>query len=127
LPGNEEGLACIDSYIYFRVFYRDVGASSTIGDFDLFSGSVLKVGGLYYPRLFFNGGCRDDSIGLVASGFTPGGFSALETGVFTMSWLGYSISAPLYSYVGEGYNPKLTATEYWSYGGTYDTTTGNPL
>jgi hypothetical protein len=127
LPVDEEGLVCIDAYIYFRTFPRDNG-NSYLRDFALFSGSVLKVGGLYYPKFYFFGDFRDDSIPISGSGLTPGDIGTFETGIFTMSWLGHSISAPLYSYGGgETFNPKLTATEYWSYGGTYDTSTGAPL
>ena len=135
LPNNEEGLVCVNSYNYDGGFFRGGDAVSFITLFELFTsavigggvGPILKVGGSYYPRLFLVGGCVDESIPLSAGGGTPGLGDTFATGIFTMSWLGYSISAPLYSDGGTGWNPKLTATEYWSYGGTYDTSTGLPL
>jgi len=126
LPGDEEGLVCIDSYIYFNNFYRSGGSISRIGDFELFSGSVLKVAGFYYPKFFFSGSFDDPNIPIDGNGFSAGGGTGnSQDGTFTISWLGYNVSAPLYGNTGVAtFVPKLTAQEYWSYDGTYDTSTG---
>jgi hypothetical protein len=58
-----------------------------------------------------------------------------KIGIFRFLFNGYTITKNLYTdtaeppYSGTSGNVQidLTCTEYWSYGGTYDTSTGNPL
>jgi hypothetical protein len=129
-PENEETIVCNSAlYSYTRTF---PSGNSIINLFELFGttesrDAVLKVGSLYYPYVFFDGfvntgeGFRDY---FTANDNTP----YLDNGFFQMSWLGYNASTLLYGPLFEGpFIAKFTATEYWSYGGTYDTTTGLPL
>lgn len=52
-------------------------------------------------------------------------------GSYSINFYGGSISGKLYSppssFLSGSFNIKFEATEYWSYGGTYDTATGAPL
>jgi hypothetical protein len=54
-----------------------------------------------------------------------------NVGVWSVNWYGGSISGTLYSQADQYQNPNitltLTASEYYSYGGTYNTQTGAPL
>jgi len=123
-PENEETIVCNDNlYFYFRDFAREIGISRA--DIELFRNTTLKVGDLYYPYVSFYGTYLGG--GDYATAWGDQEYSA--TGTFTISWLGYNISTPLYGelYETRPFIAKYTATEYWSYGGTYDTTTGAPL
>jgi hypothetical protein len=138
-PENEEGFVCASGFSYDNVFYGDLipGAFSQIIYFDLFTSTiiqqasekVLRVGDLYYPRLFFSGQYADDT-GFLASGLTYQDLSApYLSGVFRINFADTTISVDLYSAFEDVnfYIADLTADEYWSYGGIYDTTTGEPL
>jgi hypothetical protein len=138
LPESEDGLVCVDGYRYENVFYNDDGfdSFSQIIDFDLFSGQfistslrLLQIGSLYYPVLFFNGQFSDYSTGEFGAGVTLYSSSTpYEAGNFVINFLGYSISMKLYSgFDGIPYSASLNANEYWSYGGTYNTSTGQPI
>jgi len=125
-PPNEEYIVCnYNLYSYFRDFPR----GSSIFTFELFNYlnyDVLKVGNLYYPYVFFDGAISGQGDFFTANNSSP----YPESGIFTMSWLGYNLSTPLYTgrFIPPNiFNAKFTATEYWSYGGTYDTSTGLPL
>jgi hypothetical protein len=132
-PESEEGFVCTGGFSFQGIFYGSLapGAVSQIIDFDLFTTSqkVLRVGNLYYPRLFFSGQYFDDS------GFFSNGLTYRETagpylsGVFRINFAGTTISMDLYSGYEDAnfYIADLAANEYWSYGGTYNTSTGQPL
>jgi len=55
----------------------------------------------------------------------------MPMGSWSINFYGGSLSGELYSppssFSSGSFNTKIEATEYWSYGGTYDTTTGEPL
>ena len=132
-PENEETIVCNSQlYRYTRTF---PSGNSIINLFELFytdttrGDAVLKVESLYYPYVFFDGFVLTETFGFkdffTANDNTP---YPDESGTFTMSWLDYNISTPLYGpQFGGPFIAKFTATEYWSYGGTYDTGTGAPL
>jgi len=123
---NEENIVCNPAlYSYFKTFDR----GSAIDPLEIFSGTtrdykpVLKVGDLYYPFIYFFGILQGSDFLTSIDQEYP------ENGTFTMSWLGHNISAPLYGSTQPDppFIAKFTAQEYWSYGGTYDTSTGAPL
>jgi len=128
-PENEETIVCNDS-LYYNFIDFDRGLTLSRADIELFrntSGSALtlKVGDLYYPYVSFYGTYSGG--GDYATAWGDQEYSA--TGTFTISWLGYNISTLLYGelYPTRPFIAKYTATEYWSYGGTYNTSTGEPL
>ena len=133
---NEEDIVCVNGYRYDNVF-GEPDAFSQIIDFELFSGQqipasliLLKIGNLYYPRLFFSGQFFVVSTGEGAGASTLYGssFAPYEVGSFVINFWGYSISIKLYSSFSYlPYSASLNANEYWSYGGTYNTSTGFSL
>ena len=130
-PLSEEGLVCASAFSYADIFYGAAPGAESQMDFRMFTSSprVLLVGNEYYPRLFFSGQYEDDT------GFFANGLSLRDTGqpnlsgIFRINLIDTVISMDLYSELSEinFYIADLTANEYWSYGGTYNTQTGAPL
>jgi len=113
---------------------------------DFFGGSVkvsLDLAPLYYKT----NSQVSTYISIIGGPFSPsfpnggGAFFTKErsasgnssTGNYEFRFLGQTLSGELFSVPGwkrDGNNPYnviFTATEYWSYGGTYNTSTGAPL
>jgi hypothetical protein len=125
---QEEDLVC---GIQFQYRLDDIPALFTFLDgsmnipqtckFYIGSNDISKVGDVYFPTLSTN--CWSfSSIGSV------GEFSQ-AIGTYNISFLGYVITRTTYNgiYVFGSQTINIRAKEYWSYGGTYDTATGEPL
>jgi hypothetical protein len=63
--------------------------------------------------------------------FDRGPIGYMKMGSWSINFYGGSLSGELYSppssFSSGSFNTKFEATEYWSYGGTWNTSTGEPL
>jgi hypothetical protein len=89
--------------------------------------SYRKVGDLYYSG--FNGDINDGESGTEFS-FSPDDKTYSLTSQFTVSILGATLAITAFNYVQEEQSEvisctaSLTPSEWWSYGGMYNTATG---
>jgi hypothetical protein len=90
-----------------------------------------KVGDLYYSGL---GGLIDDGSIETEFSFSAGDQTFSPTSQFTISILGSTLAITANYYGEEPYETEvisctasLVPSEWWSYGGTYNTSTGEPL
>jgi hypothetical protein len=126
---EEQNLVCYGN----RTFYFERDATATItpdesedpydGDgtinFQYNFSSINKGGSTYYPYVLFG------SINSASS--TDGG--GAKIGTYKITYLNFEISGDLFGSDGSSGSAsiQIDAKEYWSYGGTYDTSTGSRL
>ena len=123
---EEKNLVCKGSETFY--FSRDGTAIITpdggtpinfdgIINFQYIFSSIKKAGSTYYPSF---------SISFVNS-LTS--FFTAKIGTYNIKYLDYDFSGDLFGPDGSSGNAliEVRAKEYWSYGGTYNTTTGQPL
>ena len=116
---TETDLVCNSSFTATANYLLTYSSGSDNRSLDVgLGGNFYKENELYYMRFSFN-------MLFVTNSATP-----YQVGSLTINGL----SVPLYGYVDGPARPitgNLTAsispTEYWSYGGTYNTSTGQPL
>jgi len=126
IVNEEKNLVCYGS----RTFYFERAATATItpdegGSYDAdgityaqynFS-SINKSGSTYYPYILIG------SINSASSSYTS------KIGTYKITYLDSNISGDLFGADGSSGNAliEIRAKEYWSYGGTYSTSSGSPL
>jgi len=116
---DEETLVCYNEF--FKAGNNGV---------DLFFFPAKKVGDLYYSGL---GGFIDDGGSGTEFAFWVDN-QTYPSSQFTISILGSTLDLTAFNYGDEPYETEvisctasLVPSEWWSYGGTYDTSTGEPL
>lgn len=127
------GVADPDNFLANSVSFR---FGWTIGFFNP-AIKMKKSGELFFPRFnleaFYEN--RDDAGGILDYGeavspFTSySGVSLVDSGTITIEALNFSYIIPTFKGVDNSSygNGFIKAEEYWSYGGTYNTSTGQPL
>jgi len=123
---EEKNLVCKGSETFF--FSRDATATITPNggtpynidgtiNFQYIFSSIKKAGSTYYPSFTIS------SINSLTSFYTS------KIGTYKITYLGEDIVGDLFGTDGSSGNAiiEVRAKEYWSYGGTYDTITGQPL
>ena len=123
-PNEEADLVCSTGQFLFS---RDAGNFSTTGpaysaqgnlilSFRYFFNNALSNGNRIYPAFSIGGG---------GSSEVDGG----QVGSYTLSFYDCDKSGPLYTLLATSGSVSIDirATEYWSYGGTYNTSTGARL
>lgn len=127
-PATEENLVC-DPFPFFSATANYLlNASNYLLSVSLngFNFNFLKENETYYMRFSFDMLFVTTQV----TAYVPGVSSGGQVGFVTINGL----SVPLYGYVDGQPRPitgnisaLISATEYWSYGGTYNTQTGAPL
>lgn len=90
-------------------------------DFVIGSNDISRDGDVYFPTLSIN------AVAISSIAYPP--YFSNSAGTYNISFLNYVITRDLYfsTYYSGSVTINIRAKEYWSYGGTYDTTTGEPL
>jgi hypothetical protein len=125
----EEDLVCYDLFACSREqniqIIPDGGEPYTSPGtifFAIFYTLLKKSGSLYYPRFVFQASNIDASL---SSSYN------VPVGTYTIKFLGYTLTGIMYGQAGSDASSsvllEMRAKEYWSYGGTYNTSTGQPL
>ena len=127
--GQEEDLVCKGEETFF--FQRSANAIVTPGfgdpysidgsiDFQFVFASIARGGSTYYPSFLIA------SINALTS-FAPTFES--KVGTYKITYSGFQIVGDLFGPDGSSGSAliEIEARQYWSFGGTYDTTTGEPL
>jgi len=131
-PSSEENLLCLGDYI------RDMSSQNIFitldnGTFSCFFNVYLFFSAGYLNQTKVNPYFELDTGGKIQNG---GQAITEKVGTLRMSFDGYDLDSNLYYWdrVPEEYSNvegnvlfHYTCTEYWSYGDTYDTATGEPL
>jgi hypothetical protein len=133
-PPNEESLVCAGPVLFtgsvtlsvgaFTItpnFYMGLFAVNFLGGFPFFqsTGSTYKTFFQITSDIVFGGGEFVNSIKTFESAVPCGSYSGIKSGTLFQSF------NPNYS--GGGVSLVIEPSEYWSYGGTYNTATGAPL
>jgi hypothetical protein len=141
---KEEDLVCFNSEDKFYTAFRTaavlwgtlndepfanfadltVGLGHLFAPYNTFESNAIVKNGDVYKLPFF---CGLQGVPLLSD---PLDLGWVPVGTYTLNVLGIS-ATPKTLYGPDGYSGSATAVvsakEYWSYGGTYDTATGNPL
>jgi hypothetical protein len=126
---EEQNLVCYGNRTFY--FERDATARISPDDesdpydadgtinFQYNFSSINKGGSTYYPNVLF---------GSINSASLKDGGGA-KIGTYKITYLNFEISGDLFGSDGSSGSAsiQIDAKEYWSYGGTYDTSTGSPL
>jgi hypothetical protein len=123
---EEKNLVCKGSETFY--FQRDATATITpdVGDpyntygaigFQYIFSSIKNSGSTYYPSFVL--AC----VNSLTSVYTA------KIGTYYIKYLGYTFTGDLFGQAGSSGSAliEVNAKEYWSYGGTYNTSTGQPL
>jgi hypothetical protein len=126
---EEQNLVCYGN----RTFYFERAATATITlddggtsdadgniNFQYIFSSVNKSGSTYYPYAL---------ISSINSASSKGVGSVSKIGTYKITYLNFEIGGDLFGSDGSSGSAsiQIDAKEYWSYGGTYDTSTGSRL
>jgi hypothetical protein len=123
---TEENIVCSSNF-FFNTSSVPISPGGSTGIFELQFGGAKKNGDIYT----LGGRAVVDGVGY--DGLRTNSSAASVVGTWSMEFLGGPITGDLYalrdgSWDGSsGIIMTISAKEYWSYGGTYNTTTGEPL
>ena len=136
-PSSEEQLVCSGGFSSGSFTSGNPFESILFSsfDYDLGGGGIKKSNNqIFLPRIFFEGTYTGDTFSKQGVSLTNPGQAS---GSLTLSFLGSTQTIPLWRQADlvppdplapyyENGDWEIQAAEYWSYGGTYDTTTGLP-
>ena len=123
---TEESIVCSSGFFFNTASVRISSVLAT-GEFELEFAGIKKNGDIYA----LGGRAVVDGVGF--DGIRTNSSAASEVGAWSMEFFGGPITGDLYAFQGgtwegsSGIIMTISASEYWSYGGTYDTATGAPL
>jgi len=125
---TEERLVCgknfvSNNYVFFKVLTGDPVEPEAAGDFSIFFSPIVtkKQNEEVYQMTFIQ-----DFFVTGSNRFSNNNTAVLpQCGTIVIKPIG--VTVPIYGGAGGNLSIEISPVEWWSYGGTYDTQTGQPL